>query len=208
VALRENGSASIAGTSVVAGQGAPEYRRSYQSGATRKATFEQGWAQAFPGLTVQQVSFNDSGTLDEDVTMSYRMDVPRYAEVMSKSIRFFPFGAGRTFTESYGTLSERHYDLFLSSPWMNRYEFEYSLPPGFAVPELPADLKEETPFGRLRIWHRIENGKLVCRGEVALTRTRIKTNEYPAFRAFLRRLDQAFSRKLVASANAAETAQK
>jgi tetratricopeptide (TPR) repeat protein len=208
VSLRENGSASIAGTSVVAGQGAPEYRRSYQSGATRKATFEQGWAQAFPGLTVQQVSFNDSGTLDEDVTMSYRMDVPRYAEVMPKSIRFFPFGSGRTFTESYGMLSERHYDLFLSSPWLNRYEFEYSLPPGFAVPELPADLKEETPFGRLRIWHRIENGKLICRGEVALTRTRIKTHEYPAFRAFLRQLDQAFSRKLVASANPAETAHK
>jgi transglutaminase-like putative cysteine protease len=208
VALHENGSASIAGTSVVKGQGAPEYRRSYQSGATRKATFEQGWAQAFPGLTVQQISFNDSSTLDEDVTMSYRMNVPRYAEVLPKSIRFYPFGSGRTFTESYGTLSERHYDLFLSSPWVNRYDFEYSLPTGFRVGELPADVKEETPFGRLRIWHRIENGKLVSRGEVALTRTRIKTNEYPAFRAFLRRLDQAFSRKLVASANAAETAQK
>ncbi len=208
VALHDNGSASIAGTSVVTGQGAPEYRRSYQSGATRKATFEQGWAQAFPGLTVQQISFNDSSTLDEDVTMSYRMNVPRYAEVLPKSIRFYPFGSGRSFTESYGTLSERHYDLFLSSPWVNRYDFEYSMPRGFGVPELPADVKEETPFGHLKIWHRIEKGKLVCRGEVALTRTRIKTNEYPAFRAFLRRLDQAFSRKLVASANAAETAQK
>jgi len=208
IALREDGSAAVEGTSTVAGQSAPEYRRSYQAGATRKAIFEQGWAQAFPGLTVQQVSLTDPGKLDEDVNMSYRMDVPRFAEVLPSSIRFYPFGSGRTFTESYGPLSERHYDLFLSGPWVNRYQFQYSLPTGFGVPELPQDVKEETPFGRLRIWHRMERGKLVCRAEIALTKTRIKTDEYPAFRAFLRRLDQAFSRKMVAGSNLGQTAKK
>jgi hypothetical protein len=73
--------------------------------------------------------------------------------------------------------------------------------------ELPPDLSEETPFGRIRISHRMENGHLVSRCEVALTRTRITTSEYPAFRAFLRQLDQAFSRKLVASGNLGQTAQ-
>src|SRR5262249_33448008 len=74
------------------------------------------------------------------------------------------------------------------------------------VPELPPDLTQESPFGWVRIWHRLEGGKLVSRGEVALSRTRIKTTEYGAFRTFLRQLDQAFSRKLVVSAE--HTAQK
>ena len=208
IALREDGSAAVEGTSTVAGQSAPEYRRSYQAGATRKAVFEQGWAQAFPGLTVQQVSLTDPSKLDEDVNMSYRMDVPRFAEVLPSSIRFYPFGSGRTFTESYAPLSERHHDLFLSGPWVNRYQFQYSLPTGFGVPELPQDVKQETPFGHLRIWHRMERGKLVCRAEIALTKTRIKTDEYPAFRAFLGRLDQAFSRKMLAGSNLGQTAKK
>ena len=81
-------------------------------------------------------------------------------------------------------------------------------PAGFSAPELPPDLNEETPFGRMRISHRIENGKLICRAEVALTQTRIKASDYPAFREFMGHLDRAFSRRLLASASRGQTAQK
>ncbi len=208
IALQEDGSAAVVGQSTVAGQNAPEYRRSYQAGATRKAIFEQGWAQAFPGLTVQQVSLTDPGKLDQDVTLSYWMSIPRYAEALPKSLRFYPFGSGRSYLETYASLSERRFDLLISNPWVNRYEFQYALPAGFSAPELPPDLNEETPFGRMRISHRIENGKLICRAEVALTQTRIKASDYPAFRAFMGRLDQVFSRKLVSGATPRQTARK
>ncbi|HME90580.1 MAG TPA: DUF3857 domain-containing protein [Myxococcaceae bacterium] len=206
VTLREDGSAAISGRSLISGENAPEYRRSYQTPATRKATFEQGWAQTFPGLTVEQVSLNDPANLDEDVALSYQMSVPRYAEAAPKALRFFPFGSGRAYTQTYAPLPERRYDLMLSQPWLTTYEFQYALPAGF-IAELPADLKEETPFGRVRIWHRMENGKIVSRAEVAVTQTRIKASEYGAFRAFLGRLDQAFSRKILAGA-VGQTARK
>jgi Flp pilus assembly protein TadD len=206
VALRVDGSAAISGRTTVAGENAPEYRRSYQTPATRKATFEQGWAQAFPGLTVQQVSLNDPGNLDEDVKLNYQMNVPRYAEVSPKALRFFPFGSTRAYTQTYAPLSERRYDLMLAQPWVTSYEFQYTLPPEFSA-ELPPDLKEETPYGKIRMWHRVENGKIVCRAEVALTQTRIKASEYGAFRAFLGRLDQAFSRKIFTGA-VGQTARK
>src|SRR5262249_24376555 len=156
VSLREDGSALLVGQSVIAGQSAPEYRRSYQTGATRKALFEQGWAQAFPGRTVEQVSLAHAAELDEDVKMSYRMRVPRSAAVLPSSCLFYPFASSHSFTETYAALSDRHYDLALASPWVNRYEVEYSLPDSFGPPELPPDLTQETPFGRVRIWHRIE----------------------------------------------------
>jgi len=206
ITLREDGSAAISGRSLISGENAPEYRRSYQTPATRKATFEQGWAQTFPGLTVQQVSLNDPANLDEDVMLNYQMNVPRYAEAGPKALRFFPFGSGRAYTETYAPLSERRYDVVLPQPWLTTYEFQYALPTGFTA-ELPPDLKEETPYGKLRIWHRMENGKIVSRAEVAVTQTRIKASEYGAFRAFLGRLDQAFARKIFAGA-VGQTARK
>src|SRR5262249_33585118 len=167
---------------------------------------EDGWRLASPGRTANQVSPAHGAELTEGVKLTYRRRVPRYAEVLPTSLRFTPFGSSHSFTETYAALFDRHFDLVLASPWVNRYEVEYSLPDSFGAPELPPDLTQETPFGRVRIWHRIEGGKLVSRGEVALSRTRIKTGEYAAFRAFLRELDQAFSRKLVVSAE--HTAQK
>lgn len=207
VALHEDGSATVGGRSAISGETAPEYRRSYQSAATRKAMFEQGWAQTFPGLTVQKVSLSDPGNLDEDVTLNYQMNVPRYAEAAPKALRFFPFGSGRAFTQTYAPLSERRYDLLLAQPWTNAYEFQYSLPAGYTA-DLPPDVKEETAWGQMRMWHRVENGKVVCRAEIALTQTRVKAAEYGAFRAFLGRIDRAFSRKIFAAIPLGQTAQK
>jgi hypothetical protein len=41
---------------------------------------------------------------------------------------------------------------------------------------------------------------LVCRGELVFTRDRISASEYPAFRAFVARVDQAFARKVLVRA--------
>jgi tetratricopeptide (TPR) repeat protein len=208
VALRENGSAQILGESTVSGQNAPEYRRSYQTAATRKATFEQGWAQVFPGLTVEDVRLSDLGNLDSDVSLRYQLSVPRFAEALPKMLRFYPFGGSRSFAQTYAPLSERKYDLVLQHPWVNQYVFTYRLPEGFTAVDLPADLAEDTPFGKMRLSYRLEGGTVVCRAEVALTKTRIQVNEYASFRALLGRLDQAFSRKIQVSVRNGQTAQK
>ena len=39
--------------------------------------------------------------------------------------------------------------------------------------------------------------ELVCTSEVVLSVARVKASDYPAFRAFLGRMDQAFARKVV-----------
>ncbi|HLL81161.1 MAG TPA: DUF3857 domain-containing protein, partial [Longimicrobium sp.] len=146
VTVKPDGSSEVKGRTTVIGQSAPEYRRAYQSAATRKATFEQAWGQTFPGLTVQEVSLSDPLKLDDDVTLDFRMGVPRYAEVLQTGLRFHPFGAGRAYTESFAPLTERRFDLVLQGPWTNQFSFRYTLPPGYAVRELPRDISEESPF--------------------------------------------------------------
>ncbi|HET6982323.1 MAG TPA: DUF3857 domain-containing protein, partial [Myxococcaceae bacterium] len=197
LALRPGGAAEVKGESRVRGTAAPEYRRSYQSAATRRTTFEQGWAQTFPGLSVDKVSISDPNRLDQDVALDYELSIPRYAEVGGDTLRFLPFGSRRGYVETYAGLAERRGDLVLDGPSMSRFTFRYKLPPGWSVDGLPPDVTTDNGFGKLKLAYAVEQDVLVCRGELVFTRDRISASEYPAFRAFVAQVDQAFSRKVL-----------
>lgn len=198
VTLAPEGSATVTGETKVSGQIAPTYRRSYQAANARKSTFEQGWAQTFPGLTVKDVRVSDLTQLEQDVTVGFDLGIPRYAEVLTSGLRFSPFGSSRNYTQSFAPLAERKFDLLMDSPWVSRLTFEYALPPGYQAADVPAPAKEESPFGHLTAsCQKPSEGKLVCTSEVAVTAARVKAADYPAFRAFLGRMDQFFARKVV-----------
>jgi hypothetical protein len=208
LALKADGGAEATGASTVGGQMAPEYRRAYRAVASRKSTFERSWAQSFPGLTVQDVKLNDTTRLDEDVQVDFRMSIPRFAEALPGQLRFLPFGTGRSYTQTYASLAERRFDLVMNSPWLNRFTFRYTLPPGYSVAELPPEHQEETPFGRVRLTYRQEGNQLICDGEVSLSAARVKAEDYAAFRAFLGRVDKGFSRKVTLRGSASPTAER
>jgi tetratricopeptide (TPR) repeat protein len=208
VALARDGSAGVTGESTISGQGAPDYRRAYQAQATRKQTFEQGWAQTFPGLTVQAMSIGDVTKLDQDVKLTFQLAVPRYAEQLPGGLKFYPFGGGRAYTQAYAPLAERKFDLVMASPWANTFHFRYALPPGYTANDLPAPVLDESPFGRLKLSYQVTDGKLVAEGEVTFTVARVKAADYAAFRAWLGRVDQAISRKLLVSAPVGQTAKR
>jgi hypothetical protein len=210
IALHPDGSGQVRGQSKVSGTYAPEFRRAYQSAATRKSSFERSWSQTFPGLSVRQVTLSDPNKLDQDVTLEYQMDVPRYAEVLGQSaLRFQPFsGNSGSYAQAYAQLSERRFDLVLPQPSVNQYAARYKLPTGYSVSELPKNVTEDSKFGRLRTTYRIENGILFCTAEVAVTVSRVKPEDYPAFRLFLARVDQELTRKLISLGHGGQTAQK
>jgi hypothetical protein len=197
VTLGADGSAQANGTTLVKGVHAPDYRRSYQSAASRKATFEQGWAQTFPGLRVTRIDLNDVSRIEEPVQLGFGMEIPRYSEVLPQGLRFHPFGSARGYAQTFAPLVERRYDLVMDSPWATRFAFTYALPPGYSASSLPQDVEETSPFGHLNIKLRVEDGKLKAEGELALTVARVSAKDYPQFRAFLGRVDQAFARKVM-----------
>jgi tetratricopeptide (TPR) repeat protein len=210
IALHPNGSGHVKGQSKVSGANAPEFRRAYQSTATRKSSFERSWSQTFPGLSVRQLTLSDPSKLDQDVTLEYQMDVPRFAEVVGESaLRFQPFsGNSGSYTQAYAQLAERRFDLVLPQPSVNQYAAQYKLPTGYGVSDVPANVSEDSKFGRLRTTYRIENGILFCTAEVMVTVSRVKPEDYPAFRLFLGRVDQELSRKLISVNHSGQTAQK
>jgi hypothetical protein len=67
------------------------------------------------------------------------------------------------------------------------------------VNEVPSDVLEESPFGTLKISaSRLDGNKLRVTGRLVMAKARITAKEYGAYRAWLMRVDQAFSRKLAA----------
>jgi tetratricopeptide (TPR) repeat protein len=209
VTIKPDGSAEVKGSSTVNGQTAPEYRRAYQAVSTRKSTFERAWAQSFPGLTVTEVSINDTTRLDEDVAMSFKMNIPRYSEVLQGGVlRFLPFGSGRTYQQAYASLANRQFDLQMQGPWMNHFTLHYTLPPGYTVAELPPPMEESLSFGRIRLAYRQEGGKLIADGEFVLPKARVPVEDYQAFREFLGRVDRAFARKVVVKPAPGPTAER
>ena len=197
VTLKTDGSASGKGSLQATGQAAPELRRTYETVATRASTFEQQWAQSFPGVKVDEVSFSDPRALEQSATLRYAMSMPRFAEAGVGLLRFFPFGASRAFTQALAPLAERRYDAQFSGVWVNKLRFTYTLPAGWSPVALPPDVNDESPFGSLRLSAHKEGGKLVVEGTLVMARARVSPKEYPAFRGWLMQVDQSFSRKLL-----------
>ena len=194
--LGVEGGAEVKGSLTVTGQGAPEYRRAYQAAATRKNTFEQAWAQSFPGLKVAEVTMTDPTKLEEPVRLDFALGTTRYAEVLPSALRFFPFGASRAYTQVLAPLADRKSDVVFPGPWLNSFHFTYALPAGYVPEELPPEVKLGSAFGQLKIHCTAPGGVLTCDGEMKMTVSRISVKDYPAFREWLGRVDQAFSRKI------------
>ncbi|MBX7100541.1 MAG: DUF3857 domain-containing protein [Myxococcaceae bacterium] len=198
VALTELGAAEVSGSLEVRGQGAPETRRAYQAAGARKHTFEQAWAQSFPGMSVDELTVSDVTRLEDPVKLGFRFHAPRWAEALPSTLRFFPFGAGRAFTQAMAPLVDRKLDAFFPGVWKNVFHVTYTAPAGWVVGEVPAPLDLTSPFGRFTLTAKAgPDGKLHADGELAFTQPRVSAKDYPAFRAWLLEVDQAFGRKLV-----------
>jgi tetratricopeptide (TPR) repeat protein len=208
VSLAKDGSAEVKGQTTVRGQGAPDVRRSYQSAATRKATFETGWAQSFPGLSLQTLDVSDTTKLEDPMKLGFSMRAPRYAEVLPLGLRFFPLGAGRAFTQALAPLAERKSDVELPGVWSNRFKVSYEPPAGYTVQGVPEPFDETNDFGRATLSVKVENGRPVVTAEITMSKARITPSEYPKFRAWLLRVDQAFSRKLTVQQPGGQSAQR
>jgi tetratricopeptide (TPR) repeat protein len=208
VSLKPDGSAELKGRTVTQGQGAPEQRRAFQSAGSRKAILEQQWAQSFPGAQVSSVNVSDTTRLEEPLTLDFQLLAPRFSEVLPGGLRFFPLGAGRAFTQVLAPLSERKTDAMFHGVWVNRFSVTFEPPANYALQTIPEEFDDASDFGRVQLKVSVVNGKPTVAAEVSLAKARITAAEYPKFRAWLLRLDQALNRKLTLVSTSGQSARK
>ncbi len=130
------------------------------------------------------------------MTLGFEMTMPRYAESGPQMLRFFPFGATRAFTQALAPLSERKCDVVFPGTWTNSFSSRYTLPAGWVPDTLPAQEALESPFGSFTLSCTAAPA-LDCQATMALKVARVSAKDYPKFREWLLKVDQAFSRKLV-----------
>ncbi|HEY6098316.1 MAG TPA: DUF3857 domain-containing protein, partial [Anaeromyxobacter sp.] len=196
VVLGADGSASVAGGSRIAGAQAPQYRRAYLSEHERRAQLEKAFNRTFPGLRVREVKVSDLTRLEEDVDMSFSLEVARYAQPDAGGLRFTPFGAGAGYLEAYASLSSRRHDLVLGEPTSSRFTYRFALPAGWKVTEMPEDAAADGPDAAFEVKNRVEGGSLVVEGHVTFKTGRVAAARYPAFRELAAAVDRAFSRRI------------
>ena len=196
VALAPDGRATVRGASRIAGAQAPQYRRAYLAEHQRRAQLEEAFNRTFPGLEVKTIEVSDLTHLEDDVAMSFALDVPRYAQPEGEGLRFTPFGAGQGYADAYAALSTRRWDLVLGDPGETRFVYRYALPPGWEVAEVPEPAAADTPQAAFEVRYRRDADALVAEGHVTFKTARVAAADYPAFRDLLTRIDRAFARKV------------
>jgi tetratricopeptide (TPR) repeat protein/transglutaminase-like putative cysteine protease len=195
VRLADDGSGAVEGRTRARGAYGPEFRRGYQAESGRRAALERSFARIFPGLRAEKVETSDLSRIEDDVTVSFRLAVPRLARPAGGGgLQLAPFGQGQNWMESFAPLSRRRYDLVLQHPFESRLSASYELPPGFVPGPLPAPERREGPFGSWSVVLREEDGRLVGEGTIRVTARRVSAADYPAFREFLSALDRALMR--------------
>jgi hypothetical protein len=107
-------------------------------------------------------------------------------------------GAPRIYTQLFAPLVERRLPLDLGKAWESRSEFTYTLPEAFQLGELPRPVEESSPFGSFALAYERSGPTIVARARFAVTASRVEVRDYQAFREFLRRADQALSKKVSA----------
>ncbi|MEI6224856.1 MAG: DUF3857 domain-containing protein [Deltaproteobacteria bacterium] len=192
--LSADGSATAEGSLTVVGVQAPAFRRGYQSESGRRGALEQSFARTFPGLRVESAETSDLSRIEDDVTVRFRIAVPRLARPENGGLALAPFGQGQNWMESFAPLSERRHDLVLNSPFETRFALRWELPPGMAPASLPPPERREGPFGAWSVSLQMEGNVLVARGSLQISKRRIAVADYPAFREFLAGVDRTLLR--------------
>jgi hypothetical protein len=196
VVLSADGAATVSGRSRIAGAQAPQYRRAYLSEHERRAQLEKAFNRTFPGLRVRTVSVSDLAAIEEDVTMQFALEVPRYAQADGAGLRFTPFGGGAGYLESYAAASSRRHDLVLGEPSETRFAYRFVLPPGLRAVEVPEDAVADGEDLAFAVRYRAEEGALVAEGHVIVKTGRVPAARYPAFREQAAAVDRAFARRV------------
>ena len=199
VALLADGSASLQIVTSAQGSWTPELRRTYESPDLRRAHAEESLAHlAYPGIKVQSIEVSDPHQIEKPFTTRIKAAAPAFAIKSGTSLRFSPLGERQSFVEAYAQLSKRALPERLPAPQRTVLSAEVEVPAGWLL-TLPEPVQEKGAQGSFSLSYAKSGTGVSARLELELAGGQLKPAEYPAFRAFLGRLDAALLRKVEAA---------
>lgn len=196
VSLNANGDAQLEGEWSTQGQLAPGYRQAFAAKARQEAEFLKQWGQAYPGIQLSAIETGEASKLEEPFRLKFSATLPRYAEVTPEGLRFYALGFKQNRSSGLGQLSIRRWPLELPEAFVGNYEIVHKLLPGWRLAEAGWRVEENSPFGEFSMSVESLEGKVQVRCKWKLEASRVEPKDYPAFRAWLLKVEQIQNRKL------------
>ncbi len=194
--LSPDGAAQMDWRADVTGASASAWRQRYHADATRRPRVQEDIAGDYPGFELSLVEANDLEDVEQPVRLRARGKAARLARKEGDTFAL-PVGPKEYLVREYAALSSRKRDIRLAVQNTHETEWSVGLPAGAKVTSLPRAQEGTSPFGSYRVEVDGAGPKVRVKTTIAMTKTRILANEYPAFRAFCESADRALGQRLV-----------
>ena len=163
-------------------------RNAFEIKAQRKTELEKIFSRRFASCTVEQQEFSDLGDLDQPVSFSVEVAVPRFVLEAPEGLALHPekdfFGTSAQLAGA-GSLESRRFAVLVGNPRRSILRTVYELPDTLRVKSLPEPYTTKTRFGSLTVVYTEKTPrKIVVERKIEVTESRIGTAEYPEFREF------------------------
>ena len=196
--LLPDGSATVKLEASARGSWTAELRRTFEAPDERRTHAEEQLARvAFPNVKVTSVDVSDPHDIEKPFATRFSGTAQGFASPAAGGLRFSPFGQRQSFVEAYAQLSRRALPERLPVPQRTVVEARVDLPAGWTA-QLPEGTHETAAAGEYSITYARQDSHVTARLELTLNGGLLQASDYPAFRAFLGRLDSALLRKVEA----------
>ncbi|MCZ6794747.1 MAG: hypothetical protein O7J95_14150, partial [Planctomycetota bacterium] len=200
VDIREDRSARLEVRVRARGDYATSLRRVYEVAARRRETLERAYGRRFAGATVVAQSFSDLDNLDEPVSFSVVVEVPRFVSPSSEGPGIaLPddfFGSGGELA-ILGSLEKRQFDVLLGNPRRSLLRVRCRLPPELAWKSWPRARRLSGRHGRFEVEFDQKEGELHLRRLIEITAHRLSLDDYTAFREFTAAIASLAEEKII-----------
>jgi cellulose synthase operon protein C len=196
--LAADGQGKVSEEIRVAGDAASSWRSHYQVADQRRQSYEKGWNAAVGGAKVLKLDMRDLDDLERPVTATAELQVQSLARQDGAGKLSLALG-GRELggVGSLARLSTRRQPLGLEYAWRLEEQLRIVPPSGWRVTVSPTTAKISSPFGTFSRQVRQQGAELEVTQVLQLDRVRVEPADYPAFRAFVLRIDRLISERVV-----------
>ena len=199
IELALDGSAHLVFTSTAHGSWTAATRQEFEAPDQRLRHAEEQLSRgAWPGVKVTLAEVSDPHDIEAPFKSRFLADEPAFATAEAGRLRFSPFGQRQSFVEAWASLSRRALPEQLPLPQHTELTARVALPHGFSA-QVPQSLAESGPQGKWAVSYQYESGAVTAHLSLQLSGGTLSPQDYPAFRAFLGRLDQVLLRKVEAA---------
>jgi hypothetical protein len=194
----EDGRLTGKGEEVYSGFEAAQLAESFEalSGERRRQALEAAVGRYFNGAELTSLSVEHPEEVGAPFSVRYAFTAPAFARVEKGSLVLGPLTLPAELGRQYVQLSTRTTPLYLPQTEASQTRVTLTMPPGYRLVDPQAELKVESPFGRMVRREKQEGRTLTLEETLRVERARVSVKKYEDFAHFAGEVDLLQSRDL------------